>query len=134
MRPIVFLAAMAVLATGCVQTNAVRLGPSPSRAAVPEAEVFIYRTAEQVPRRYEEVALLNSTGESNWTNEAAMFKSMQKKAGGMGANGIILDAVNEAGAGAKVAAAIFGVGTQRKGKAIAIYVFPEGVRADSTQR
>jgi hypothetical protein len=38
---------------------------------------------------------------------------------------VILDAVNEASAGAKVAAAIFGTGTQRKGRAIAIYVLPD---------
>lgn len=53
-----------------------------------------------------------------------MFKKMIKKAGAMGANGIILDAISEPSAGAKVAGAIFGVGAERKGKAIAIFVFP----------
>lgn len=114
----------------CVQTNATLLNPSPvSRPKVLPEQVRIYRTAEQVQGRYEEIALLNSTGESNWTNERAMFESMRKKAGDLGANGIILEAVNEAGAGAKVAAAIFGTGTQRKGRSIAIFVF-----ADTTQK
>ena len=53
-----------------------------------------------------------------------MFASMKKKAAEIGANGVILDAVSEPSAGAKVAAAIFGVSAQRKGKAIAIYVIP----------
>jgi hypothetical protein len=44
----------------------------------------------------------------------------------MGANGVILDAVSEPGSGAKVAAAIFGVSAQRKGKALAIWIFPAG--------
>ena len=53
-----------------------------------------------------------------------MWNSMRKKAGKLGANAIILDAMSEPSAGAKVASMIFGVGgAQRKGKAIAIYVF-----------
>lgn len=116
----------AVSAVACVQTNATMLNPAPTtRAAVPPEQVRIYRTADQVGRRYEEIALLNSTGESNWTNEQAMLESMRKKAGAIGANGVILDAVTEASAGAKVAAAVFGVGSQRKGRAVAIFVFPD---------
>jgi hypothetical protein len=92
--------------------------------------VAIYRTASQVPGKYQEVALLNSKGESSWTDEAAMFRSMRKKAAEMGANAIILDAVSEPSAGAKVASAIFGTGAERKGRAIAVLVLP----ADSTQK
>ena len=53
-----------------------------------------------------------------------MFKKMKQRAGQIGANAIILDAVSEPSAGAKIAGAIFGVGAERKGKAIAIFVFP----------
>ena len=77
--------------------------------------MVIYRSANQVPGKYEEVAVLNSKGESGLTDEAAMFKSMQKKAGELGANAIILDAVSEPSAGAKVASAVFGTGAGRKG-------------------
>ena len=69
--------------------------------------------------------MLAATGESMWTSEAGMWKSLQKKAGAMGANAIILDAMSEPSAGAKVAAAFLGVGgAERKGKAIAIYIMP----------
>lgn len=120
------LLAVLLLTTACVQTNATLLNPSPvARPKVAPSAVRIYRTADQVLGQFEEIALLNSKGESNWTNEKAMFESMRKTAGDLGANGVILEAVNEAGAGAKVAAAIFGTGTQRKGRAIAIYVFPD---------
>ena len=125
MRTMLLLTLVAVVGA-CVSTNATMLNPSPvARPPVPPDQVRIYRTAAQVPGKYEEVALLNSTGESNWTNEQAMFESMRKKAGEVGANAVILDAVTEAGAGAKVAAAVFGVGTQRKGKAVAIFIFPD---------
>ena len=123
------LFAVASLAA-CVQTNAVRLGNAPARAAVAPEAVAVYRTADQVPSKYEEVAILNSTGESRFTNEEKMFKSMQKKAAQLGANGVILDGISEPSAGAKVASAALGVSAQRKGRAIAIYVFPaDTVRA-----
>lgn len=117
---------LVLLLSACVQTNAVRLGAAPARPPVPEAQVVVYRSASQIPGRYEEVALLNSTGEATWTNEAKMFDSMRKKAAKLGANAIVLDAMSEPSAGAKVAAAVFGVGgAERKGKAIAVYVFPD---------
>lgn len=115
----------AALLSGCVTTNAAVLGTqSEKRPALLPADVALYRFASQVPGRYEEIALLNSAGDSSFTDEAKMFMSMKKKAGELGANGVILDALSEPGAGAKVAAAIFGVSAQRKGKAIAIYMFP----------
>jgi hypothetical protein len=122
----------AALVVACVSTNAMRLGSGPIRPPVPEHQVAIYRTADQVPGRYEEVALLNSTGHHSMTNEEAMFKSMRKKAAELGANAVILDALTEPSTGSKVASAIFGVGGERKGKAVAIYVFPAG--ADTTMR
>jgi hypothetical protein len=124
MRYIISLACLCLLAA-CVSTNAVQLGVAPRRPALPAEQVAIYRTAEQVPGRYEEVALLNSSGSSSATSEAQMLGSMRKKAAQMGANAIILDAISEPGAGAKVAAAVFGTQAERKGKAIAIYVFPD---------
>ena len=118
--------AILVATVACVSTNAVILAPSPvKRPPVPADQVRIYRTADQVKSKYEEIALLNSSGESNWTNEQAMIESMRSKAGELGANAIILDAINEASSGAKVAAAIFGTGTQRKGRSVAIFVFPD---------
>jgi hypothetical protein len=126
----VIFTATAALVAACVSTNAMRLGTAPIRPPVPEDRVAIYRTADQVPGKYEEVALLNSTGHYSMTNEEKMFKSMRKKAGELGANAVILDAVTEPSAGGKVTSAIFGVGGERKGKALAIYVFS----ADSTAR
>lgn len=113
-----------LLVGACTRTNTAVLGNAPARTPVPAEQVAIYRTAAQVPSKYEEVALLNSTGTTMWTSEAGMLKSMRQKAGALGANAVILDAINEPGAGAKVAAAVLGVGAERKGKAIAIYVLP----------
>lgn len=111
---------------GCAtRTDATMLSTGQVRPPVPMDQVVVYRTADQVPGKYEEIALLHSTGDTRFA-EARLYQSMKKKAGSLGANGIILDAVSEPGAGAKVAAAIFGMGAERKGKALAIYVHPPG--------
>ena len=121
------MAGFALSLSACVTTNASRLGTATAnRPMVAAQDVVLYRVAEQVPRKYEEIALLNSSGDSGFTNEAKMFESMKEKAGEVGANAVILDAVSEPGSGAKVAAAIFGVSAQRKGKALAIWIFPVG--------
>lgn len=122
----IFAATLCVfLLFGCVTTNASMLGTaSTHRPAVLPENVALYRNADQVPRRYEEVALLNSEGDSDVTNETEMFESMKEKAGELGANAIILEALSEPSGGAKVAAEIFGISAPRKGRAVAIYVFP----------
>ena len=57
-----------------------------------------------------------------------MMKSMRKKAAEVGATGIIMGNIDEPGAGAKVVGAIFGTGTERKGKSVAIFVPADTVR------
>lgn len=117
------LALVCVFLFGCVHTQAIKLGTETrEHPPVPPDEVKIFRKANQVPGEYEEIALLTSTGDSMWTTEKGMYISMKKKAGKVGANAIILDAMSEPSAGAKVASAFLGVGgAERRGKAVAIY-------------
>jgi hypothetical protein len=110
--------------TACATTAVTIVGQQMARPVVPAQEVRIYRTASQVPGKYEEIALLNSSAPTGWTNEESMFKSMRQEAGKIGANAIILDAITEPSAGAKVAGALIGIAAERKGKAIAIFVTP----------
>lgn len=109
--------------SACVTTTATRLGQGQVRPAISPDSVVIYLKAADVPGRYEQVALLNSSGNVDYTNEQQMYSSMRKKAAELGANGVILDATNDPGTGAKIAQALFGVSANRKGKAVAIFVF-----------
>ena len=129
LRKIVAVPLFMLVTIGCASTSAVKLGTGTNREPVAWEKVAVYREASQVPGRYEEVALLNSKGQWGWGNEGTLFNSMKKSAAARGANAIILDSVSEPSAGAKVAGAFLGVGAERKGKAIAIYVFAAG---DST--
>lgn len=122
--PLVLVCLCAALASGCVSVNATRLEVGPERAALAPEKVRIYRTAQQVGRPYDEVALLNAAGDYSMTNEAQMYDAMRKKAAKMGANAVILDAVSEPTTGQRVAQAFLGTPAARKGKAIAIYIDP----------
>ena len=122
----VIILSFVFLMISCVTTKAVRLGDSIAGPRIPWRQIKVYRTAAQVKSDYEEVALLMATGDSMWTNEKEMWNSLKKKAAKMGANAIILDATSEPSAATKVFGwFLFGVGGQRKGKALAIYIHPE---------
>lgn len=120
---------------GCVSTSATRLGTAPIRPAIDSESVVIYRTADQVPGRYEEVALLNAEGAHNFAKEERLYNKMRKKAASLGANAIILDSVIEPERDERMSGkwwlelghAVYSSvinPPNRKGKAIAIYVYP----------
>jgi len=122
-RSLIVLSMLAFL-TGCVSVSATRLEAGPPRPAVTPDKVRIYRTAQQVGRPYDEVALLTASGDYSMTNESQMYEGMRKKAAAVGANGVVLDAVSEPTTGQRVAQAFLGTPAQRKGKAVAIYIDP----------
>ena len=112
----------------CVTTEAIKIGTTQNRPPVSPEKVIIYRTADQVPGKYEEIAMLTSTGDSTWTTQKQMIESMKKKAGKLGANAIILDAMSEPSAEAKVMSNfLYGGwgGADREGNAVAIFVFEQ---------
>jgi hypothetical protein len=115
---------MLLVMTGCVSVTAARLESGPPRSAIAPDSVRIYRTAQQVNRPYDEVALLNAKGDYAMTSESQMYEGMRKKAAKMGANGVILDAVSEPTTGQRVAQAFLGTPASRKGQAVAIYIDP----------
>lgn len=119
--------------SACTRTNAALMDNSVHLARTCPDGVKIYSSPTRVGADYQEIALLNSTGSSGFTSESGMMKSMRKKAADVGANGIIMGNIDEPSAGAKVAAAIFGVAgsTERKGKSVAIYVPADAERVQS---
>jgi hypothetical protein len=121
-RRLVALGMVATVFAACTQTNAALMDNSIHLARTCPDGVKIYTSPAKVGTTYTEVALLNSAGSTGFTTESGMMKSMRKKAAEVGANGIIMSGIDEPGAGAKVAAAFLGTGTERKGKSVAIFV------------
>lgn len=128
MRNVFLLGAVVFSLSACVRTNAALMDNSVKLARTCPEAVKLYSSPAKVGAEYTEIALLNSTGANGWTSEEGMMKSMRQKAADVGANGVIMDRIDEPGAGAKVAAAVFGVGTERKGKSVAIHVPSDSAR------
>jgi hypothetical protein len=120
---VIFIGAMTIF-VACVSTKSTYINPSIAQYnPVPPDSVYIFTTeAELDTLEYVRIALIEAKGSGEWTSQTGMINAMRKKAGKLGANGILLPAINEPGAGAKVAGAIFGVGTERKGNVVAIRI------------
>jgi len=112
----------ATVFAGCTRTNAALIDNSVHLARTCPDGVKLYTSPDKVGETYTEVALLNSAGSTGFTTESGMMKSMRKKAADVGANGIIMGGIDEPSAGAKVAGAFLGTGTERQGKSVAIFV------------
>lgn len=128
MRPHVLVGGLLVLAAGCVTTKAAVLNPGLQLAPVCPEGVMVFTSPDRVGQSYTEVALLDSKGDTDLTSEAGMIESQRRKAGELGANGVILGTVEDATTGQKVAQAILGTSANRKGKAIAIHIPGDSVR------
>ena len=120
----ILLVGFATMLAACVTVQSTRLGASVIRPPVSPDQVAIYRTASQVPGRYEEVALLDASGDYAYTDEEQMFAKLRKRAGALGANGIILNSISEPTTGAKVARFLIGTPADRTGRAVAIFIEP----------
>jgi len=122
----ILLLGLVAIVIGCVNTKAVYLGAPEERGAVepvlPDSVRIYTSVAELDTLEYIRVAMIEATGSGEWTSQTGMYSAMRKKAGKMGCNGVILPQINEPGAGAKIAGALFGTGTERKGSAVAIRV------------
>jgi len=123
MKPLLPLCAFAAVVLGaCVSTNAALIDPTVRLARTCPSAIKLYTTPDRVGQPYREVAILNAKGESNWSDEGDMIESMRDKAAEVGANGIILSGIDEPSALTKVIGQVAKTGSQRKGKALAIYV------------
>lgn len=131
--------ALAISACHSVSTNASLIDPSLRLAKTCPAAVKLYTVPDRVQQPYREVALLSSSGQTSYSSESDMIKSMRERAATVGANGIILDRIDEPSAWAKIAGQVAQVAAdaagqlaqisaERNGRAMAIYV-----PADSTQ-
>jgi hypothetical protein len=121
---LLFAIAGLLLMAACVTTKGIYLDPSAQHyAPVPPDSVRIFTTESELDSlSYIRVAMIEATGSGEFTSQTGMLNAIRKKAGALGGNGVLLPQINEPGAGAKVAAAFLGTGTERKGNAVVIRV------------
>ena len=117
---ITVLLVMVIAACG-VAVNKSVLTPNPSGAIFAKEAVSVFFSTDSIPT-HTRVAIMNAKGSDDWTKEGQMIDKLREEAGKLGANAIILQKMEEPSTGRKVASAVFGIGADRKGQAIAIYV------------
>jgi hypothetical protein len=85
--------------------------------------VPVYADSERVPYDYYEVALIAAEGNSVYSGNGDILKSIRGQAARLGANGIVIDALGATHATVKVVGAALGSNdAERKGRAIAIWM------------
>ena len=118
------LGLLCVAFTGCITTHATLVDPTATRYPRVSADsVRIFTDQSELDTlEFVRIAIIEASGSGEWTNQSEMLQAMRTKAGELGGNGVLLPRIEEPSAGAKVAAAIFGTGTQRKGNVVAVRV------------
>ena len=85
--------------------------------------VAAYGDRDQVPYDYYEVALITGEGNSVYTGNGDVLKSVRKQAASVGANGVVVDSLRASHATVKIlGAALGGKDADRKATAIAIWM------------
>ena len=127
---------LCLLFAGCITTHATLVDPSaPRYARVSPDSVRIFTDQSELDTlEFVRIAIIEASGSGEWTNQSEMLQAMRVKAGELGGNGVILPRIEEPSAGAKVAAAFLGTGTQRKGNVIAVRILGVKKRPTSESR
>lgn len=124
MKVLPVMAALAVTAacTG-VRTQTTDVNPMVSRAPTCIDAVEVYESRATVPYDYYELAWIQVEGSAVWTTDAALREQMRKKAADAGANGIIVNPVQESKSGVKVLGEAIGANSATsKSSGLAIYM------------
>jgi len=116
--------------SGCVSTSVTKLDPNANYPKVDQDNVSVYMTPKDIPCDFKKVAMINTKAGYGWKTEKSI-KAARKKAGEMGANGLVIDKIKDPGTGDKVANFFLGTGANKKGTYVAIRTFDRGCSDNS---
>jgi hypothetical protein len=85
--------------------------------------VTVFPSADKVPYDYYEAALITAEGNSVYTGNGDLLKSIRNQAASVGANGVLIDEIGATHATVKVLGAALGAkDAERKARALAIWM------------
>lgn len=91
--------------------------------------VPVYSSSADVPYDYYEVALITAEGNSVYTGNGDLLKSVRNQAASVGANGVVVDSLRATHGTVKIlGAAVGGNDAERKARAVAIWMPSDTVR------
>ena len=109
-----------LFSVACVSTSTVMLGEPRQYPAVDPSQVAVFMSEEDVPGDFTKIAYISAEGAHGWTSQRGMVEKVQREAAKLGANGVIVNAIDEPSAGSKIAASVLGTTAQRTGQMLAI--------------
>ena len=121
MKSILTSLAVLALTASCISTNVTPLS-SKTYAEVSPADVDIYLAEEDIPYRYEKIAIIFASGSTNTTDQDEMLKKVRKEAAKLGANGVLVQSIDEPSRAEKIVGTIFDAETRREGEMVAIRI------------
>jgi hypothetical protein len=99
---------------GCIQANVIATGAGSGHAAVHRDSVRVFFSEAEAPKQFESIAVIEIESGPILASELSIVRELQKRAGRLGANGIIVGS-------AKVRGGVVLPDVQSSGRAIAIY-------------
>ena len=119
MKYALFASALLIVLAGCVTVSeSILMAGLPP---VPMEEVVVYFADDDIPE-HSRVAILTASGHYTATTEGKMYDKLREQAGLLGANAVVVEDFREPSGTGKVVSAVFGVGGNRKGQAMAILI------------
>jgi hypothetical protein len=116
---------LASLVAACARTSAqiIARNSALSLAATCADAVKVFPSTDKVPYDYYEAALITAEGNSVYSGNGDLLKSVRNQAASIGANGVVVDSLGATHATVKVLGAALGAhGADRKARALAIWM------------
>lgn len=116
---------IAVATTGCGRTRSEIIERNTALTLAPTCAdaVRVFPSTEKVPYDYYEVALITAEGNSVYSGNGDLLKSVRNQAAGIGANGVVVDSLGATHATVKILGAALGAhDADRKARALAIWM------------
>jgi hypothetical protein len=127
------IALVCAVAVGSACTGVKRrttdINPSMNRAPTCAAAIAVYNSRADVPYDYYELAWIESSGNSVWTTDNQLEKSIRNGAAKVGANAVIVNPVEQAKSAVKVLGEAVGTkSATQKASGLAIYMPGDAAR------
>jgi hypothetical protein len=117
------LVLLALLSACSARAHIVARNPAIALAPTCADAVRVYPGSDRVPYDYYEVALITAEGNSVYSGNGDLLKTIRNQAASVGSNGVVVDSLRATHATVKVPGAAVGSNdAERKGYAVAIWM------------
>ena len=119
---------LTLVVAGCVTVSKSVLMDR-SMYPLPQQQVQVFLVGDSIPSTCERVALLHASGDEDFTDEGDMWDKLREESGKLGANAVLIHAIEEPGTAERIASGLFGTESDRDADAIALWC-PDGIRGE----